>query len=37
MVFQPDGKLLAVGAAYNGSNYDFAAVRYNTVHPRHQL
>ncbi|MFO1438783.1 MAG: choice-of-anchor D domain-containing protein [Verrucomicrobiaceae bacterium] len=30
MVIQPDGKLLAVGAAFNGSNYDFAAVRYNT-------
>ncbi|MBK8092785.1 MAG: choice-of-anchor D domain-containing protein [Verrucomicrobiaceae bacterium] len=30
MMFQPDGKLLAIGAAYNGTNYDFAAVRFNT-------
>jgi uncharacterized delta-60 repeat protein len=27
---QPDGKLVAAGYAWNGSNYDFAIVRYNT-------
>jgi uncharacterized delta-60 repeat protein len=30
MEFQADGKLVAVGAAFATSNYDFAAVRYNT-------
>ncbi len=27
---QPDGKVLAAGYTWNGSNYDFAVVRYNT-------
>lgn len=26
---QPDGKILVAGQTYNGSNYDFALVRYN--------
>ena len=26
---QPDGKIVAIGSAYNGSNNDFAAARYN--------
>lgn len=29
IVVQPDGKILVAGTAYNGSNYDFALVRYN--------
>src|SRR5262245_40663464 len=29
LVLQPDGKLVAAGYTYNGSNYDFALVRYN--------
>src|SRR5262249_24291568 len=29
LVLQPDGKLVAAGESYNGSNYDFALVRYN--------
>ena len=27
---QPDGRIVAAGYSYNGSNYDFALVRYNT-------
>ena len=27
---QADGKILAAGSAYNGTNYDFAVTRYNT-------
>lgn len=27
---QSDGKMIAAGKTYNGSNYDFAVVRYNT-------
>ena len=27
---QSDGKIVAAGSSYNGSNYDFALVRYNT-------
>lgn len=27
---QPDGKIIAGGIAWNGSNYDFALARYNT-------
>ncbi|MGA0118090.1 MAG: delta-60 repeat domain-containing protein, partial [Ilumatobacteraceae bacterium] len=27
---QPDGKIVVVGYSYNGANYDFAVVRYNT-------
>ncbi len=30
MVVQSDGKIVVVGGSYNGSNYDFAVVRYNT-------
>ncbi|MCH8325673.1 MAG: T9SS type A sorting domain-containing protein [Bacteroidetes bacterium] len=29
VILQDDGKILAVGGAYNGSNYDFVLVRYN--------
>jgi len=29
VALQPDGKIVAVGSAQNGSNYDFAMVRYN--------
>jgi uncharacterized delta-60 repeat protein len=29
LVRQPDGKLVAAGYSYNGSNYDFALARYN--------
>jgi uncharacterized delta-60 repeat protein len=29
LVLQPDGKLVAAGYSWNGSNYDFALVRYN--------
>src|SRR5437773_9494914 len=29
LVLQPDGKLVAAGSAFNGSNDDFALVRYN--------
>ena len=29
-VIQADGKLLAAGSAWNGSNYDFAVARYNS-------
>jgi uncharacterized delta-60 repeat protein len=27
---QPDGRIVTAGYSYNGSNYDFALVRYNT-------
>ncbi|MEH1910537.1 MAG: DUF4347 domain-containing protein [Nostoc sp.] len=27
---QPDGKILVAGGSYNGTNYDFAIVRYNS-------
>jgi uncharacterized delta-60 repeat protein len=30
IVLQSDGKILAVGASYNGNNYDLAIVRYNS-------
>ena len=30
LVQQADGKLVAAGYSYNGSNYDFALVRYNS-------
>ncbi|MCF8000013.1 MAG: hypothetical protein K9L25_13345 [Methylovulum sp.] len=30
VVIQPDGKLVVAGTSYNGSNYDFALVRYNS-------
>ncbi|PYE52999.1 delta-60 repeat domain-containing protein [Deinococcus yavapaiensis] len=30
LVMQPDGKLVAAGYASNGTNYDFALVRYNS-------
>ncbi|NLX05086.1 MAG: DUF4347 domain-containing protein, partial [Phycisphaerae bacterium] len=30
MAIQADGKIVAAGYSYNGSNYDFALVRYNT-------
>jgi len=30
VVLQSDGKIVAAGYSYNGSNYDFAIVRYNT-------
>jgi uncharacterized delta-60 repeat protein len=30
LTIQPDGKILAAGASVNGSNADFAMVRYNT-------
>jgi uncharacterized delta-60 repeat protein len=29
LVLQPDGKLVAAGASFNGSSYDFALARYN--------
>ncbi|MBU0475615.1 MAG: T9SS type A sorting domain-containing protein [Bacteroidetes bacterium] len=29
VVIQPDGKIIVVGSHYNGSNSDFAVVRYN--------
>src|SRR5262249_60991967 len=29
LVLQPHAKLVAAGESYNGSNYDFALVRYN--------
>jgi uncharacterized delta-60 repeat protein len=29
VVLQSDGKIVAAGYSYNGSNYDFAVVRYN--------
>ena len=29
VILQDDGKILAVGGAYNGNNYDFVLVRYN--------
>ncbi len=29
IAFQPDGKIVAAGRTYNGSNVDFAVVRYN--------
>ncbi|MDK9704150.1 MAG: DUF4347 domain-containing protein [Sulfuritalea sp.] len=29
LALQPDGKIVVVGSAYNGSNSDFALVRYN--------
>ncbi|HET6867778.1 MAG TPA: PASTA domain-containing protein [Solirubrobacteraceae bacterium] len=29
LALQPDGRLLAAGASYTGSSYDFALVRYN--------
>ncbi len=28
VAIQSDGKIVAVGETYNGSNYDFAVVRY---------
>ena len=30
VVLQPDGKIVAAGSSSNGSNYDFALVRYNS-------
>jgi uncharacterized delta-60 repeat protein len=30
VVLQSDGKIVATGYSYNGSNHDFAVVRYNT-------
>jgi len=30
MALQPDGKIVAVGYSFNGSNHDFAIARYNT-------
>ena len=30
VVLQSDGKILVAGSSYNGSNNDFAIVRYNT-------
>jgi uncharacterized delta-60 repeat protein len=30
LAIQSDGSILAAGSSYNGSNYDFAIVRYNT-------
>jgi uncharacterized delta-60 repeat protein len=30
VAIQPDGKIVTAGSGYNGSNYDFALVRYNT-------
>ncbi len=30
VILQPDGKIIVVGSANNGSNDDFAAVRYNS-------
>ena len=30
VAIQSDGKIVAAGYSYNGSNYDFALVRYNT-------
>ncbi|MCX7093517.1 MAG: hypothetical protein NTY50_08735 [Methylobacter sp.] len=30
VITQPDGKLLVAGYTYNGANYDFALVRYNS-------
>jgi uncharacterized delta-60 repeat protein len=30
VVLQSDGKIVAVGYSYNGTNYDFAGVSYNT-------
>jgi len=27
---QPDGEILVAGRSFNGSDYDFALVRYNT-------
>jgi uncharacterized delta-60 repeat protein len=30
VVVQSDGKIVAAGYSYNGSNFDFAVVRYNT-------
>ena len=29
VLLQPDGKIIAIGEAYNGSNFDFAAARFN--------
>jgi len=29
VAIQPDGKIVVAGYSYNGSNYDFAVVRYN--------
>ncbi|MGI8836583.1 MAG: hypothetical protein ACR2H4_08090 [Pyrinomonadaceae bacterium] len=30
VAIQADGKIVAAGGSYNGANYDFAVVRYNT-------
>ncbi len=30
VALQPDGKILVAGGSYNGSNFDFALVRYNS-------
>lgn len=30
VLIQPDGKIVAAGYVYNGSNFDFALTRYNT-------
>ena len=30
VTIQSDGKIVAAGVSYNGSNNDFALVRYNT-------
>lgn len=30
VAIQPDGKIVAAGSVYNGTDYDFAVVRYNT-------
>lgn len=29
LLLQPDGKILAIGQAYNGTNYDFGMARFN--------
>src|SRR5688572_16537282 len=29
IALQPDGRIVAAGASWNGSNYDFALARYN--------
>ncbi len=30
IALQPDGKILVAGSSFNGANYDFAVVRYNS-------
>ncbi|HEY0321737.1 MAG TPA: FG-GAP-like repeat-containing protein [Pyrinomonadaceae bacterium] len=34
---QPDGKVVAAGYSYNGSNYDFAAVRYQSFNSLNRI